>query len=230
MKILHSILSGIASICILVILLISAVDIAAYSDYGWYEEKYEKYEVLKELEMEMPEVLKVTREMMSYLRGNRENLVVDTIVAGEAREFFNEREKAHMVDVRHLFLIGLWTRRGAFAILFLCILGMYKSKAAMTKMLPKAFIIGTGGFFAVVIAAGILFLSDFNKYFLMFHEVFFTNDLWLLNPDTDLLIRMLPEGFFLEMAIRIGIILLLMLGTALIISICMLIKQRNKKN
>ena len=41
---------------------------------------------------------------MAYLRGNREDLVVDTVVAGKPREFFNDREKAHMVDVQNLFL------------------------------------------------------------------------------------------------------------------------------
>lgn len=230
MKRLHTILSGIAAVCMLIIVLITAFEIAVYSDYGWYEKEYEKYEVLTDLEMEMPQVMEVTREMMAYLRGNKKDLVVDTIVDGVEREFFNDREKTHMVDVKNLFLGGLWIRRIAVIVLLMAILGLMKSKARIAALLPKAFLIGTGGFIAVTLGAGMIFLSDFNKYFTMFHELFFTNDLWLLDPDTDLLIRMLPEGFFLDMVVRIGTVLLILMGTALIISIGMLIWQRNKKN
>ena len=40
--------------------------------------------------------------------------------------------------------------------------------------------------------------------FTLFHEIFFTNDLWLFDPATDYMIRMLPEGFFYDMVMRIG--------------------------
>ena len=73
-------------------------------------------------------------------------------------------------------------------------------------------------------------MSDFNKYFLLFHEMFFSNDLWLLNPETDLLIRMLPEGFFLDMVVRIGIIFLLLLSVGVIISIVALYRLKDKNN
>ena len=108
MKGLQRLLSTLAGIAMLIILLISSFEIGAYSDYGWYQKEYEKYNVLVDLEMEMPEVMRVTKEMMSYLRGNRADLVVDTIVDGEEREFFNDREKAHMIDVKNLFVGGLY--------------------------------------------------------------------------------------------------------------------------
>ena len=180
--------------------------------------------------MEMKDVMCVTEEMMAYLRGNRADLVVDTIVAGEEREFFNEREKAHMVDVKNLFIGGLWIRRIAILLFALAVVAMIKTKADWKRLLPKSFLIGLGAFAGVTAGVGLLFLSDFNKYFLMFHEVFFDNDLWLLDPRTDLLIRMLPEGFFLDMVVRIGIIFLLLLLVGVVISIVALYTQRNKNN
>lgn len=101
----------IISIAAIIILLISAFEIAAYSDFGWYRKTYEKYNVKEDLDMEMNDVMHVTEEMMSYLRGNRDDLVVDTIVNDEEREFFNDKEKAHMVDVKNLFISGVWIRR-----------------------------------------------------------------------------------------------------------------------
>lgn len=230
MKNLQRVFGMIASITAILILLISAIEIGAYCDYGWYEKEYAKYDVLEDLEMEMKDVMCVTEEMMAYLRGNRADLVVDTIVAGEEREFFNEREKAHMVDVKNLFIGGLWIRRIAILLFALAVVAMIKTKADWKRLLPKSFLIGLGAFAGVTAGVGLLFLSDFNKYFLMFHEVFFDNDLWLLDPRTDLLIRMLPEGFFLDMVVRIGIIFLLLLLVGVVISIVALYTQRNKNN
>lgn len=230
MKVLHRMTGVIAGVGTIVFLLITAFEIAAYSDYGWYEKAYEKYEVLDDLEMDMPHVMEVTKEMMAYLRGNRDDLVVQTVVDGEQREFFNDREKAHMVDVQELFLGGLWLRRGILLLIVLTIIILLKTKADWKKLLPQSFLIATASFITITAGAGALFLSDFNRYFTLFHEIFFDNDLWLLDPNTDLLIRMLPEGFFLDMVVRIGIIFLVLMSILLIISIAMLLKQSNKKN
>ena len=46
--------------------------------------------------------------------------------------------------------------------------------------------------------------TDFTKYFVIFHHIFFNNDLWMLNPDTDLLINIVPEPFFMDTAARIA--------------------------
>lgn len=230
MKNLQRIFGMIASITAIVILLISAFEIGAYSDFGWYEKEYAKYEVLDDLEMEMEDAMYVTEEMMAYLRGNREDLVVDTVVDGEEREFFNDREKAHMVDVQNLFIGGLWIRRIALVLFVLAVVAMIKTKSDWKKLLPKSFLIGLGAFIGITAGAGLLFMSDFNKYFTIFHEIFFDNDLWLLDPRTDLLIRMLPEGFFLDMVIRIGVIFLLLLLVGVVISIVALSRHKNKNN
>ena len=230
MKIIQHGLATIISVTAIVILFITSFEIGAYSDFGWYESAYEKYGVLEDLDMEMEDVMHVTEEMMAYLRGNRVDLVVDTVVDGEEREFFNDREKSHMVDVKNLFIGGLWIRRIAVCLFAVSLLALIKTKANWKRILPKSFLIGLGAFLGITAGAGLLFMSDFNKYFLLFHELFFSNDLWLLNPETDLLIRMLPEGFFLDMVRRIGIILLMLLLVGVMISVFILRKRRDKNN
>jgi len=172
----------------------------------------------------------VTEEMMAYLRGNRADLVVETNVDGKNQEFFNDREKAHMVDVKNLFVGGLWIRRIAILIFVLTIILIVKTKSDWKRFLPKCFLIGCGIFIGIVGVAGVLVASNFNKYFLVFHKVAFRNDLWLLNPETDLLIRMLPEGFFLDMVMRIGIIILLLMFISTVISIVALYRFKDKNN
>lgn len=222
MKAVHYILGFLSAIALLLILIISSFEIAAYSDYAWYEKEYEKYQVLADLEMEMLDVMEVTKEMMSYLRGNREDLIVHTIVDGKKQEFFNDREKAHMVDVRNLFVGGVRLRRGAVAMLILTIGLLLVTKGDWKKVLPRSFLIGTGAILAVTVAFSALISTNFNKYFTLFHELFFDNDLWLLDPSTDLLIRLLPEGFFSDMVTRIGITFSIGMVLLIVGSICML--------
>ena len=226
MKMIHRIAGIVVSLAFVIVLLITSFEIGIYSDFDRNEKEYKKYGVLTELEMEMDDVMDVTYEMMSYLRGNRENLDVETTVAGEVREFFNDREKAHMVDVRNLFLGGMDLRLAASAIAIAALLILMFAKANWKKILPQSFLIGLGIFIVLVGILGVLVATDFNKYFILFHEIFFTNDLWLLDPDTDLMIRMLPEGFFFDMVIRIGSIFIILLIVFIGISVFALWKQR----
>lgn len=86
-------------------------------------------------------------------------------------------------------------------------------------------------FFGLAGCLGVMVASDFNKYFFLFHEIFFNNDLWLLDPATDLMIRMLPEEFFADMLIRIGSIFVGMLAVLFVISAIVLCLQKmNKKD
>lgn len=229
MKILQNIIGILIGFATIILLFITSFEIATYGDYSWYEKEYEKYDVLTDLEMEMPEVRKVTEEMMAYLRGNRKDLVVETVVDGQEREFFNDREKAHMVDVKNLFVGGLWVRRGLFVLVLAAFVFLVKSQSDWLRILPRSFLIAMGSFVGITIGAGALFMTDFTKYFTIFHEIFFDNDLWLLDPATDLLIRMLPEGFFLDMMIRIGWTFVIMMGIVILISVALLITQKIRK-
>ncbi|REC33587.1 TIGR01906 family membrane protein [Enterococcus pseudoavium] len=53
---------------------------------------------------------------------------------------------------------------------------------------------------AVVAPMVIAFLMavNFDRFFIMFHGVFFNNDAWIFNPATDPIINVLPETFFLH--------------------------------
>ena len=70
-------------------------------------------------------------------------------------------------------------------------------------------------------------LLDFNKYFTYFHLIFFDNDLWLLDPNTDLLIQMLPEEFFISIFRRIVLFFSLSLAIIQIISYIIMKKEED---
>lgn len=210
MKKLHNTIAIAAMFLIIIAVLITSFQIAIYGDpeYKFYRNEYVKHEVEKDLQMEITDIMDVTEKMMDYLIGEREVLSADTIVNGEERDFFNEQDRLHMADVKNLFLGGLklrWIFLGG-AVLLLALLVILKGD--WKHVIPKAYFISLGIFGGLTVILGALFASDFTKYFTIFHEIFFTNDLWLFDPETDLMIRMLPEGFFYDMVIRIGMIFL----------------------
>ena len=68
------------------------------------------------------------------------------------------------------------------------------------------------GFLCFVAMMGIWAFCDFTGLWESFHRLFFRNDLWLLNPRTDLMINMFPEDFFFHMVIRIAVMFLIGFG------------------
>ncbi len=194
-KWLHKILAILPSISLIVILLISSFEIGAYGDWNFYEKEYEKYKVADELYMEMPDIMKVTKFMMSYLRGNEKKLSIETEVEGNIQDFFNEKDRLHMADVQGLFLGGLAIRRGAIIVLLFSMAALVLMKADWKRLIPQMYQRVLAVFLALTAVAGFLFSRDFNKYFVIFHHIFFNNNLWILDPAEDYMIRMLPEGY-----------------------------------
>lgn len=217
----------IAMMCLIMALLLTSFQIAIYgdSDYKFYEKEYAKYQVTESLDMEMEDVMDVTDKMMAYLIGEREELSVITTVEGKEQDFFNEQDRLHMADVKNLFLGGLKLRWLLLGVSLILVLVLFIRKAGVKKILPNAYFKALAIFGTLTIILGGLFVSDFNRYFVIFHKIFFTNDLWMFDPATDYMIRMLPEGFFYDMVMRIGMVFIA--GLLLIAGGMFLIKRRN---
>ena len=215
------------SFSLITAVLISSFEIAMYADFGFYQKEYEKYKVLPELDMEMDDVMHVTREMMAYLRGDRETLEVYTTVEGKEQDFFNEEDRFHMAEVKELFLGGLRIRWIAFGTMAVSLVLLFFTKAKRKTLLCRSYqiVLAVSGGLACIL--GIAAAIDFNAVFVKFHHIFFDNDLWLFDPTEDYMIRMLPEGLFADMLGRIGILfgggLLFLLAVSII---CM----RKRKN
>lgn len=202
-----------AMMCAVVTALVFSIWIAVYGDssYGFYKKEYQKYEVTKDLDMSIDRVMYVTEHMMDYLIGKEEKLSVITRIGDEEKDFFNERDRMHMKDVKNLFLGGI--KIGIIClILTVVILGwMKKREPRWRQLFFWAYTIALGVWVALGVILGIAFYIDFTTCFTIFHEMFFTNNLWMFDPATDYMIRMLPEGFFSDMVVRISVVWIVLL-------------------
>lgn len=229
MKKLHWCAGIILGFSVIAALLITSFEIAMYADFDVYRQEYEKYDVLSELDMTMDDVMYVTHEMMDYLRGEGDTLSVVTTVEGQEQDFFNEQDRFHMGEVRELFIGGLNIRFGACVAAVLCILFLVITRADIKKVVPRSYWIALGVTGAAVILIGIAAVVDFNAVFVQFHHIFFDNDLWIFDPAEDYMIRMLPEGLFYDMVMRIGAIFVVSLVVLLVLSFIPKITDRRKK-
>lgn len=215
-----------ASTAVTVILLITSFEAAMYLDFSYYQKEYEKYHVLEDLDMKMEDVMYVTEEMMAYLRGDRKELKVITTVEGKRIVFFNEQDRFHMEEVQGLFLGGIRLRKYAGVLLVVCVLILLRRKENLFRILSKSWYIVLGIFLAMAALIGIMVLWNFDAIFLLFHELFFDNDLWIFDPNTDYMIRMLPEGLFFDFVFRIGSFFLI--GMGMISLLCLAVGHRIK--
>lgn len=209
------VLSLLFSLSMMLCLLLTAAEVLLYRTPGWFEKEYDKYMVLEDVrgDMSMESALQVTEEMMDYLRGERNDLTVVTTIDGKRQEFFSNREKAHLKDCRALFLGG-FRLRNITAIISMGILGvLWFGRTQHPNRLPDFITLVpkiTGVLLAITGLTALIVSGSFDRYFVVFHHLFFDNDLWILDPTKDNLINLLPEGFFSDTALRIGEIFLLM--------------------
>ena len=121
--------------------------------------------------------------------------------AGDTIVCFNDREAAHMADCRALISLD----RTVMILSGACVL-VLSGAGILARRNVKAFCRGMIWGLRIVLAAAAVLaawaLADFDGFFVAFHRIAFTNDGWLLDPRTDLLIRLMPERFFISLGIR----------------------------
>ena len=152
-------------------------------------------------------LMKVTREMLRYLDGSRDELQMKAVIRGEERNVYTEREVQHMVDVKTLFDLAKNVRDIAmWCVIALLVLAVAAAHAGYLRIVGKGMLWGLAGFGALVVIAAAIGMIDFTWFFTQFHNLFFANDLWLLDPARSLLINMLPQPFFVSIAGQIMVI------------------------
>lgn len=159
--------------------------------------EYNKYDVYDIEYVKDYDVSKVTDDVILYFADITDNM--------NWRSFFNKREDDHMVDVKLLFKAGSYLRW----IFIAAAAALYKRLSSDNRFIRNY----RNSFFAVTGTVGIMsFLagSNFSVAFLKFHQLLFNNDNWLLDPSESIIINLMPQGFFMDMALYIALLSLIL--------------------
>ena len=153
----------------------------------------------------------LSRELMLYISGKLPFLETSVTIDGTVTEFYSVKSKIHMADVRNLIINF---RNVSFISIAICIYSLFKIQKmddAINKL--KSSYLKTIVFVSILLVSLVIFASsNFDLFFTKFHETLFTNDLWLLDPDVDYIICLLPEKIFMTYGLRIAIAMIIALA------------------
>jgi integral membrane protein (TIGR01906 family) len=199
------------------LLLITSL-LATASSSRLYEYGFDKYGVAQRLGLERGELQKAGRELIEYFGSGEDDVHIRVQAGGREFDLFNEREVFHLRDVKGLIVLGQWIRGVILAyVLGFAVVGLIKRRRLFLPELGRALAGGGALTLGLMAALGLGTLVGFDRLFLAFHLVSFDNMLWVLNPATDRLIVMFPQGFFFLSAlltVGVAVALALVVGGA----------------
>ena len=151
---------------------------------------------------------KLCDELMKYISLRLPFLETKVTINNVLTDFYSLRSKIHMGDVRNLIM---YFRNGCYIAVVICIYSLFKiinMENGITK-LKNAYIKTLIATFILILCIIIFATINFNLFFTKFHELLFTNDLWLLDPNEDYIICLLPEELFMTYGLKIIIAMII---------------------
>lgn len=196
---------------LIIFIILQVVDSYSF-DGRFYKAVYAHLGTAETIGVSEDDLDRSTVVLLDYLRDERDDLdVVVTLDSGAKEQMFNEREIMHMVDVKDLYsgaMLVKWICLGILVLGTALMLWRFDLKMALTHLF-RGYRVSLIVFGVLILALGAFVIIDFNRFWNLFHQVFFRNDLWILNPETDRMILMVPSYFFNSLVQRI-------VGTSLI--------------
>lgn len=166
-------------------------------DQAYYVAQMEKNGIPDVTGKSMDSLSEISSALRAYLKRGEGDILAP---------YFSASEIDHMVDVYALFKLmrTLTVFILGLAALCLYILSLRTGWRRALKMTGESAI----GVLVALLLFSIIVALNFHAAWFKFHEIFFSNDLWLMDPEKDLMIQMLPEPFFFGMVKRIGLAVL----------------------
>ena len=106
-----------------------------------------------------------------------------------------------MVDVKSLYQSFRKSQLAAIAaFVMVLLLSLSERKKGRSSITLRSLAVAVIIFFIILGVLGIWAYTDFTAFWTAFHHLFFTNDLWLMDPAVCRMIRICPESLFAGMA------------------------------
>jgi len=212
MRILGIVAQVLFMVC-LPILLVTATIAFEFNGLWLYKNGFKKYNVSQVTGLSETELEKAARGLISYFNSDEEYISLTVIKDGQPFVLFNQREVAHLKDVKGLvrldyhLLLGTAIYVGAYA-------GIYLFRRKRRRRLAWGVVGGSSIALGMIIALGIgSTVQGFDQLFTQFHLFAFANEFWMLDPTRDYLIMLFPEGFWYDVAMLFAKISMGIAGT-----------------
>ena len=181
-------------------------------DYPWYQKEFSRLNVYQKIEP--GQVASQTFNIFSYLQ-DKERLT---------ENHYTDREKIHLTDVKNLIN---WAKVIDLLLIF-CLIAQFwwlvKKKWKKYCLIENLFFASLISLVIYLLLIALLYLA-FSQIFLGFHQLFFNNNYWQLDPNIESLIVIFPPELFFALVNRItvfslitALLLLISSGSVLLIN------------
>ena len=188
-------------LCLPALLLTAGIGLAVNNQW-LYEYGFDKYNVSQTTGLEDTELKKAASGLISYFNSDEEFINVAVIKDGQPFTLFNQKEVAHLKDVKGLIQLDYWVLLGSsIYILVYTGVNLFWRRKEHRRRLAVSVVGGSGLTLGLMLLLGLLAIIDFDRFFLQFHLISFANDLWQLDPTKDYLIMLFPQGFWYDASI-----------------------------
>ena len=178
-------------------LLLLTASLALVVNSAWlYEYGFDKYNVGQTTGLDQSELEKAATGLIHYFNSGEEHISLSVVKDTEPFVLFNQREVAHLRDVKALIWLDYRLLLGTliYALGYAGV-SLWRKRR---RQLAWGLVGGSGLTLALMLALGLGALFNFERLFLQFHLISFANELWLLDPARDYLIMLFPQGFWFD--------------------------------
>jgi integral membrane protein (TIGR01906 family) len=183
-------------LCLPVLLITTSVRIAVNSS-ELYRYGFNKYDISQVTGISPAELDKVATGLITYFNNSDEYINLTITKDGRPFVLFNQKEVGHLKDVKGLFRLVYRLLLGTLVYAFLYAAlsyALWKEK----RRVAWGLVGGSALTLGILIILGLMIQVNFEWFFYEFHLISFANNLWQLDPATDYLIMLFPEGFWYE--------------------------------
>lgn len=186
---------------------------------NFYKNFYQKENLAPKIGTTYEELIKNTTNLLDYL--NHKTIL--------NLDWYTDKDILHMQDVRTLYSLSYKTM-----IFFIVVFTI--STILLIILCKKRTIFYIKNTFNKVLLAFIIVIGilsciisyNFTSFWIKFHQLLFSNDLWLLSPDESNLIQMVPEEFFISLITTIILHIFILFISLFILNT--IVKKRMKNN
>jgi integral membrane protein (TIGR01906 family) len=171
------------TLSLITILIFSPVIYLSVS-HSFHEKEIQKPEVIGNINQQTAQ--EISNQVISYLQGKTE--LSEELIGSTAKQHMKDVKLFRNITKYLLFTSIIISISGILILLFL------KKFKRISKIILTSSIITLSLLFLTFIISK----TSFTNAFTAFHEIFFRNNLWLLNPETDALINVFSEQFFMD--------------------------------
>ncbi|GMV85891.1 MAG: hypothetical protein AMXMBFR80_17460 [Dehalococcoidia bacterium] len=199
------------------------------SDIAYYRHGFREFDSSGRTGLPLSDLDRAGEEIIEYFEDDAGTLRILVSIDGQEASLFNARETDHMRDVKTLIRAVYRLNEISLAIVltYTACAVLWAGERSVAG-LARLSLAGVGFGLSLVGVVGAFALTGFDQAWTTFHKIAFRNDLWRLDPDTDRLIQMFPEGFWQEATFVVGGLTLAEATLVVVVSLAYLVFSRGR--